>query len=673
VSLFLGREIPSDWNDEPARGEGMSMNDGQKPSNPSMPSAEPIPPAEGGLPAGQPSRRLPRRWLLGSMVCLAIVLVVALFGKFGLWRHAAPSPTDLFPLTPLAASPYLNTRPDAHYVGSEACRSCHPGSFTSFSHSHMAHTLAELDPAQEPPDATFDHPLSKRRYEVRRKDGQLWHRELLLDPGQPEVVLAEYPLKFRIGSGNVFRLYAVEADGFLVESPLAWHTSQKAWEMSPGFDKAEQVGFGRPVPEMCMFCHAGQAEAVGGSLHRIQVTEPAISCERCHGPGSMHVARHQSPHPAGPTAGGDIDYTIVNPANLSRDLAEAVCAQCHLRTGASVVSRGRKQSDFRPGLPLQDFRQEYWFEVPNQGMTFLGHFAQLYLSRCYQASKDFSCLTCHDAHNNPEPKARDAYYNAICTSCHQPERCTVDARRRQQESPENNCNHCHMPRSSTEVRHAAFTHHRIGIHDKPTSGAGETTPRLPGEGVLRPILELSRLSELDRKRSLGMGYLDQSHETEDYQQAMDCKEKAFQLLSEARAAGLRDGFLEASLTRLRATFGLEGVIKSAERALAYPDLDGQDRCVVLYLYAEALAKEGRHKQALTALHQLTELRRNATDWHLRADCEKALGNEAAMVEALATAARINPRLAEVHAFLADYYRQQGNRERAVWHQQRAVP
>src|SRR5262249_16328846 len=155
-----------------------------------------------------------------------------------------------------------------------------------FSPSNMAHTMAEVDPAQEPPDAAFDHPTSKRRYEVRRKDGKLWHRELLLDAGPKEVVLAEYPLKYRIGSGNVFRLYAVEIDGFLVESPVAWHTAQKAWELSPGFDKPDQMGFGRPVPELCLFCHAGQAQATGNSLHRIHVTETAISCERCHGPGS---------------------------------------------------------------------------------------------------------------------------------------------------------------------------------------------------------------------------------------------------------------------------------------------------------------------------------------------------------------------------------------------------
>jgi len=49
--------------------------------------------------------------------------------------------------------------------------------------------MAAVDLAREPPDASFDHPLSKRRYQVRRQDGQLWHRELLLTAGKDEVLL----------------------------------------------------------------------------------------------------------------------------------------------------------------------------------------------------------------------------------------------------------------------------------------------------------------------------------------------------------------------------------------------------------------------------------------------------------------------------------------------------
>jgi len=73
------------------------------------------------------------------------------------------------------------------------------------------------------------------------------------------------------------------------------------------------------------------------------------------------------------------------------------------------------------------------------------------------------------------------------------------------------------------------------------------------------------------------------------------------------------------------------------------------------------------------LRQLIRLRRHSVDWLLLADCERALGNEGAFLEALQNAVRLNPRLWKVHRYLAQHYRQQGNQERAVWHEQRAVP
>src|SRR5262249_46486789 len=171
-----------------------------------------------------------------------------------------------------------------------------------------------------------------------------------------EVVLSDYPLKYVVGSGRHSLTYLVEADGFLVESPVTWYTSKKQWGMSPGYDQPVHLGFERPADEGCLICHAGRAEAVEGSWHRMRVTEAAIGCERCHGPGSLHVERHTGPDGGAAKPPTGTDNTIVNPAHLPRELAEAVCQQCHLRGSATVPAPGSKQSDFRPGLPLQRFR-----------------------------------------------------------------------------------------------------------------------------------------------------------------------------------------------------------------------------------------------------------------------------------------------------------------------------
>src|SRR5262249_58117610 len=95
-----------------------------------------------------------------------------------LWRapcRRTPPPPPRPPSAP--ASPFLNTGPDARYVGSEACYKCHEDRRDSFRETGMGRSMAAADPDHEPPDAAFDHPASKRRYQGYRKDGRLRHRE----------------------------------------------------------------------------------------------------------------------------------------------------------------------------------------------------------------------------------------------------------------------------------------------------------------------------------------------------------------------------------------------------------------------------------------------------------------------------------------------------------------
>jgi predicted CXXCH cytochrome family protein len=327
-------------------------------------------------------------------------------------------------------------------------------------------------------------------------------------------------------------------------------------------------------------------------------------------------------------------------------------------------------ADFRPGLPLQDFRADYMLGGEDSAMTVVGHVEQLHLSRCYQDSKTLSCLTCHDPHSEPTPRERLAYYKAVCLECHQVEQCKVSEARRRQESPENNCVRCHMPSAPTEIPHLAFTHHRIGIHGRPDSGKGKAHPAL---ALLRPVLELPPLGDADRKRSLGLGYLEAANREKDARQAEGFRERALSLLTAGKALGLRDAALEAGLGRLRFDLDLEGVLPCAQAALASPDVDAQDRCNALFLVADSHAAAGRHADAAAALDRLTGLRRHPTDWLLLADCRRQLGEERAAQEALTRAVRIDPRLWKVHQHLAEHSRRAGDAERAAWHQRRAVP
>jgi predicted CXXCH cytochrome family protein len=615
--------------------------------------------------AASPWRRARWWWLWGSIVLLAAGTATAIW----FWGFRRPDHADLFPLPPIESSPYLNTTASAQYVGSQACRACHEGNHTSFRHTGMGRSSALLDAGHDPPHGSFDHAKSKRRYEIQHKDGVMWHRELLLTEG-PEVVLSEYPVKYAVGSGRHAYSYLVEVDGFLVESPVAWYTGKAVWDMAPGYDDPRQKGFERAIGEGCLFCHTGRAEAVGQSTHRMHITEIAIGCERCHGPGSLHVQRHQDRLPGKGVRSGEIDFTIVNPAILSRDLAEAICQQCHLESDATVTHRGRKMADFRPGLRGQDFRQVYVLDDEDQPMTVVGHIEQMHRSPCYQGSKTFSCLTCHNPHGEPAEKDRVAHYKAICLDCHGPSRCKVDPVQLRNESPDNNCVQCHMPRSAVDVPHLAFTHHRVGIHRKPPAEAPAAAKH---SAELRPFLDFPDLSPVDRKLSLGEGYRLLSIRDPDASRREQAGRRAWELLSAVSAAGLRDARLDAGLAQLSFQMKMGDPLSHAEQALADPGLTGQGRCDVLFVVAHERAARGEYAKAIATLEELTTLHREAKDWLYLSKYKGAIGDDAGSKKALLTAVQINPRLWEVQRYLADWYRGKGDLERAAWHQRRAVP
>lgn len=615
----------------------------------------------------------PSRWrnrIRMSIVILVPVLAAVIY--FNYFRGTQPGPEQVaadnpFPLTPIASSLYSNTGPDARYVGSARCRDCHEDRHESFRHTGMGRSMAPVDLAREPVDASFEHPPSRRIYEVLRRDGQFWHRESLVSNGREKLVLAELPMSYVVGSGRHSLTYVGEAEGFLVESPLTWYSRSNKWGMSPGYDDPKQPGFQRAVGGECLFCHAGRIEVADGSYNRVRIIEAAIACERCHGPGSIHIARHMDRPNAPREAGHTADATIVNPARLTLELREAVCQQCHLRPTSIVVARGRSLSDFRPGLPLQDFLQAYVLESPDAAMTVVSHVEQMHESKCHKASGQLTCLTCHSPHSEPPPARAVAHYTAACLTCHHIEQCKVEELRRKQESPENDCVQCHMPRAPTEIPHLAFTHHRIGRHTKPAAvlPIGDTVS-------LRPFLNELRMSPIDQRRSLGLGYVEAAERETSPARSNTYRERAFGLLSGVWDEGLRDPLVSVSLARLQAAAGRD-VTVFAEEALTHQELTGQERCNALYLSAEKGIKDGRYEEALPLARELTRLRRHAMDWLLLSECLGRQGDDRAAISAMETATRINPRLWAVHKHLANYYRQHNDPAKAIWHEQRAIP
>ena len=270
-------------------------------------------------------------------------------------------------------------------------------------------------------DEAAHNPFAVGPYElwVERTGGVVRHHVRAKDPdGHP---LPEYvtTADLAIGSGSRGRSYVCRQTGEAWQSPISWFGPGARWGLSPGFDLG--TGGRRAVAAQCLFCHVNRVEPVPGALNRYRdpfpVSQAAIGCERCHGPGEVHVAERAAGPPPDRT-----DTSIVNPKHLSADLRSAVCAQCHLQGEWRVTRRGRELDEFRPGLPLALFATVY---VRHPDIADLqksvGQFEQIYRSRCFTASDGrFGCVSCHDPHATPPAGAadRDRYYRERCLTCH---------------------------------------------------------------------------------------------------------------------------------------------------------------------------------------------------------------------------------------------------------------
>jgi hypothetical protein len=604
---------------------------------------------------------------VGVSVTASVAGLVWFYGRGPLPPAPVPEP----PLPTAAPTHFLNT--DAQFIGNGACAKCHTEKNDSYLRTAHSQTLADVgthgvpgkneSPGDgEPPDTSFVHELSGRTYRVYRRDNRMHHEEVVRAADGTEIARVDIPVRYRLGSGDFGRAYLVEIDGFLQQSPIGWYTSKKKWGMSPGYDAPQHQGFERSVGTDCLRCHAGLAEAVAGTVHRIIVREKAIGCESCHGPGSLHQELHRSRTAKLDNAD---DLTIVNPQKLERPLQEAICATCHLDDAATIAVRGQQIVDFRPGRPLTDVRVDYRLATLNHQTTVAGHTAQLHDSACYQKSPGMTCLTCHKQHARERPKDPVAYYRKKCLTCHTIEACRLPPAARLKKDANDNCVACHMPRGAIDVPHVAFTNHRIGGHAPPQAADSGQVPELA------PIYDVSRLPPLDQHRNLGLAYMMAADKPPFAEFADEFRFRAIRLLEGVWAAGLRDPQTAAACADFY--FG-----KDRERYRAYLRHVLESKAVPAPMRAYALsnlatlaAQEGDHKTAVGLLEQLMVMRRVSEDWRLLGISHGGNGEPLKALSALNRALEMRPYRPVTHAALADLYHELGDVQHAGEHQEKA--
>ena len=542
-----------------------------------------------------------------------------------------------------ATSPYKHVASSAKYVGAAKCQQCHQEQAASYRKMGHSRALSQVDPQREPVPGSFTHE-SGVEHQVYEAEGVVRHRQFVRDGNGDELVSADYAVSYLIGSGRHTRSYLVEDDGFLLQSPLTWYASNQRWNLSPGYDDHVTLGFGRAVGTDCLTCHAGQMNATSQQFRGLQFTEHAIGCERCHGPGSLHVSRHQQF--SGAQSDQKQDLTIVNPATLSRPLLESICADCHLQGAASARVRGSQHNDFRPGLPLGHFRVEFQTQDARQRMTVVGHFEQMRQSRCYLSSDTLTCTTCHGMHEEP-PVDKVAHFKKKCMQCHEPQDCGMPMTQRAARTKEDNCIECHMPSSDTEIPHVAFTHHRIAVH-------GESAPPIKQPPVrLQPMEDLSHLSEPDQDRCLGLAYLQWSETN--MSESQRARDQAHVLLASAHDRGIQDGETLSALATLFYGRNNDAAEQLAKRAIQSSDIGAKARARALFVLADLYFSSDRPDDAATLLKEAVGLRRVYEDWLLLGMSHFATGRMDQAIRAWQQAQHIDPYRPDAHQLLAEAY------------------
>jgi hypothetical protein len=377
-----------------------------------------------------------------------------------------------------ARSPYANTRQGIAFVGDEACVRCHREIAADFRRHPMGRSLARANeaPAREigAEHAATAFEAGGLRYAVEHRNGRLIHSEERRDAQGAVVARCEAEIRYVLGSGTRGLSYLIDRDGYLFQSPIGWFADARRWDLSPGYAR-QNPHFERPIEPDCLGCHANRFDPIEGSINAYR--QPifnglAIGCERCHGPGGLHVR-----NPG--TTDGPIghDLTIVNPRNLEPALREAVCEQCHLRGAYRVERAGRRTTDYRPGLPLEDFLAVFVASSHQPGENpSVGHVEQMRASRCYNGSGgELGCISCHDPHRKPEPAQAALYYRDRCLDCHADQGCKLPPAERRTRTAVDSCVVCHMPRSPlSNIAHTAATDHRVPrrIGNEPAPKAG---------------------------------------------------------------------------------------------------------------------------------------------------------------------------------------------------------
>jgi hypothetical protein len=278
----------------------------------------------------------------------------------------------------------------------------------------------------------------------------------------------EHRVEYTLGSRRIQHYLTTIEKGRIIVLTPSWDVQRRQW-----FDNMEIVrpdeNAHTPVQQWnknCFGCHVSQQDnhyEPSTQTYSTSWSDFGTTCERCHGPGSEHVARYRN------GSGRTGDRAIVRPTRLDPQTSSMVCAQCHsLRDAIAPDFRaGADYFDhFQPVLeygPRKETDPTYWAD--GRPRRFSNDALGLWQSECYLRG-GATCTNCHhdphlpDVDKNPQLGSGS---DALCIGCHKAIGSAVTSHTRHLAgSAGSSCVECHMPRTVLSIK-ARIRDHSISL------------------------------------------------------------------------------------------------------------------------------------------------------------------------------------------------------------------
>jgi Tfp pilus assembly protein PilF len=372
---------------------------------------------------------------------------------------------------------YLNHNDSVKYVGMQQCRSCHADIYNTFIETGMGKSFDLATKQKSNADFSKHHVVYDKfknlYYHPFWKNNNMFIMEYRMN-GKDTVYKRIEKVDYVIGSGQHTNSHLMNINGYLYQMPLTWYAQEKKWDLPPGFENGNNSRFSRTIEFECMSCHNGFPSVTDFTANKFTSIPNGIDCERCHGPGEVHLKEKLAGNLV--DTAHEIDYTIVNPKKLPWERQIDLCQRCHLQ-GNAILKEGKTFKDFKPGMVLSDFWEVYMPKYKGQNDEFImaSHAQRLQLSKCFKESnkqnktvgKNFetlnlTCITCHNPHVSVKKTGTQIFNNA-CIKCHSNTNQTLCSETEKNRMVNNNdCSNCHMPRSGTiDIPHVTVHDHWI--------------------------------------------------------------------------------------------------------------------------------------------------------------------------------------------------------------------